>query len=174
MGIHVYEKTWSTLPDFVSPHPQCLCASLLIITPSSLCQAGCWEQMSFQNAAPFSRPLLSNCRKTEKGGGGQALTLPQVEEGQLVRTGHSVEFLLFCPKAQQPFLPASTPSKSQNSRTSKADRCFLNCSHSSPSYHLYYYLIGTFFYIDSLSCYLNAYFSPILSNNICEITGFVC
>lgn len=40
--------------------------------------------------------------------------------------------------------------KSQNSRTSKADQCFLDGSHSPPSYHLYYYLIATFFYIDSL------------------------
>lgn len=68
-----------------SPHPQCLPASVLIITLNSLCQAGCWvrmrEQMSFQNAAPLSLPLLSNRREAEKEGRGQALTLPQVEEG---------------------------------------------------------------------------------------------
>lgn len=87
-----------------SPYPQCLPKSLLIITLNSVCQAGCWmrkrEQMSFQNAAPLSLPLLSNRREAEKEGRGQALTLPQVEEGQVVGTGPPAEFLPLGPRAQ--------------------------------------------------------------------------
>lgn len=117
-----------------SPHPQCLPESLLIITLNSLCQAGCWvrkrEQMSFQNAAPLSLPLLSNRREAEKEGRGQALTLPQVEEGQVAGTGPSAEFLPLGPKAQGSLPLCSTPSKgrshhkSQNPGTSKADNVF--------------------------------------------------
>ena len=75
-----------------SPHPQCLPASSLIITLNSLCQTECWvrmrEQMSFQNAAPLSLPLLSNCRKAEKEGRerGKHWYPPRGEEGLVVGT----------------------------------------------------------------------------------------
>lgn len=92
---------------FSLPTPQCLPESLLVITLNSLCQTGCWvrkgEQMSFQNAAPLSLPLLSNRREAEKEGRGQALTLPQVEEGQVVGAGPSAKFL---PLSRAPFLSA--------------------------------------------------------------------
>lgn len=115
-----------------SPHPQCLPESLLIITLNSLCQAGCWvrkrEQMSFQNAAPLSLPLLSNCREAGEEGRGQALPLPQVEEGQVVGTGPPAECLPLCPKAQGSLPLCSSPGKgrshhkSQNPGKSKADK----------------------------------------------------
>lgn len=104
-----------------------------------------------------SHSLVTAGKPRKKAGRGTSThTPPQVEEGPGVGTGPSSEFLPLCYKTHHRFLPASAPSKgrshhkSQNSKTSTADRCFLNCSHSPLSYHLYYYLIGTFFYIDSL------------------------
>lgn len=103
-----------------------------------------------------------------KGSSGGSHTLPQVGEAQVAGTGASPAFLPLCPKPSAPsFQPTSTPSKdrshckSENSRMSKAHQCFLHCSHSLRSYLPYYYLIGTFFSIDSLFVlYLNAYFMP--------------
>lgn len=160
-----------------SPHPQCLPASSLIITLNSLCQTGCWvrmrEQMSFQNAAPLSLPLLSNCRKAEEEGGerGKHWYPPWGEEGLVV--GIRPSCIIPAPPPPGTSTPAPRESsffsslpphpgegrshrKSQNSRTrmSEADQCFPNCSHSRLSYHLYYYLIDTFFDIDSLFFFL--------------------
>lgn len=122
------------------------------------------EQMSFQNAAPLSLPLLSNRREAEKEGReeGQALH-PSTGEGGS-GGGDRAHLLNSCPTAPRPGPPAPGGSffpvpilgknrnhpKSQNSGTSKADQRFLEQNHSLPSYHLYYYLIATFFYIDSL------------------------
>ena len=150
------------------------------------------EQMSFQNAAPLSLPLLSNRREAEKEGGEEGQALAPLRRWRRVRWGGGdrTHLLNSCPSTPRPgapapggsaFLPAPTIGKgrnhpkSQNSGTSEADQSFSDQKHSLPSYHLYYYLIATFFYIDSLFFfYLNAYFSPILSNNICEITGLMC
>lgn len=123
------------------------------------------EQMSFQNAAPLSLPLLSNRREAEKEGGRRGRHLHPSTGGGGSGGGDMAHLLNSYPSAPRPsalapggstFLPAPILAKgrnhhkSQHSRTSKADRCFLDGSHSPPSYHLYYYLIATFFYIDSL------------------------
>lgn len=62
------------------------------------------EQMSSQNTAPRSLPLLSNCREAEKEGGeeGKNPTLHGKRKGWWWGHGPSAEFLSLHSKTQHP------------------------------------------------------------------------